>query len=125
MAPRAAGRRDLPFHAAMTAAPAFDPGRALATLARHRVRFVIIGGLAGRLWGSPSVTNNLDICYARDMTNLDRLAQALKELEARLRGAPENIPFFLDAQTLAAGDHFTFVTKAGNLDCLGLPMGSS
>ena len=27
-------------------------------------------------------------------------------------------------ETLASGDHFTFVTNAGNLDCLGNPAGS-
>ena len=40
-----------------------------------------------------------------------------------LRGAPEDVPFVLDARTLANGDHFTFVTDAGNLDILGTPAG--
>lgn len=103
---------------------AFDPLRALETLLRRRVRFVLIGGFAGRLWGSTTVTNDLDICHARDRKNLDSLAGALKELEATLRGAPEDLPFRIDARTLAAGDRFTFMTNAGNLDCLGTPAGS-
>ncbi|MGH2728295.1 MAG: hypothetical protein ACRDKS_15105, partial [Actinomycetota bacterium] len=41
-----------------------------------------------------------------------------------LRGAPADIPFLLDAKTLKAGDHFTFETEAGPLDCLGTPAGS-
>ena len=105
-------------------ARAFDPLEALSVLSRHGVRFVVIGGFAGRLHGSPSVTNDIDICYARDAKNLDALAAALRELEARLRGAPEGLPFSLDARTLAAGDHFTFATRAGNLDVLGTPSGS-
>lgn len=103
---------------------AFDPLRMLDILARHEVRFVLIGGLAGRLWGSPSVTNDMDLCYARDPANLAKLAGALRELRARLRGIVEEVPFLLDERTLATGDHFTFVTDAGNLDCLGTPAGT-
>jgi len=101
----------------------FDPIRAAKTLRKHDVQFVVIGGFASRLWGSPTLTNDLDICYARDEANLGRLAEALKELHAALRGAPENVPFVLDARTLRAGDHFTFETVAGNLDLLGSPSG--
>jgi predicted nucleotidyltransferase len=101
----------------------FDPLLAVRTLQKHGVRFVVIGGFASRLWGSPTLTNDLDLCYARDQANLVRLATALKELEASLRGAPSDLPFLLDARTLEAGDHFTFETLAGNLDVLGLPAG--
>jgi len=103
----------------------FDPLRSLEVLAAHRVRFVIIGGFGGRLRGSPTVTGDLDVCYARDEENLERLAQALRELNATLRGAPEDVPFQLDSRTLVAGDHFTFATDAGSLDCLGTPAGTS
>jgi len=102
----------------------FDPERILETLPRHRVRFVVIGGIAGRLLGSPTVTNDLDICYARDRKNLAALSKALLELEASLRGAPDGLPFRPDVPTLEAGDHFTFATNAGNLDCIGTPKGS-
>ena len=103
---------------------AFDPLRMLDVLRRHEVRFVMIGGLAGRLWGSPSVTNDMDVCYARDSANLKHLAEALQELDARLRGVSDDVPFLLDERTLSAGDHFMFVTDAGNLDCLGTPAGT-
>ena len=103
---------------------AFDPQRLLRALVEHKVRFVLIGGLAGRLWGSSTVTNDVDICYSRDRLNLQALAEALRYLGARLRGAPEDIPFLLDSETLERGDHFTFTTDAGNLDCLGSPSGS-
>jgi predicted nucleotidyltransferase len=107
----------------VTRTPAFDPLRALRVLTELDVRFVMIGGFAGRLHGSPTVTNDLDICYARDAENLRRLAAALRELRATLRGAPLSVPFRLEAATLAAGDHFTFETEAGNLDVLGAPAG--
>jgi hypothetical protein len=104
--------------------PAFDPRHALRVLAAHEVRFVLIGGLAGRLWGSPTVTNDLDLCYARDRGNLERLSAALVELQARLRGVEDEVPYRLDAETLAAGDSFTFVTDAGNLDVRATPAGT-
>ena len=96
---------------------------ALEILAKHRVRFVVIGGIAANLRGSTTLTQDIDVCYARDGDNLGRLAKALKELQARLRGAPSDVPFVLDAKTLAMGDHFTFVTQAGSLDILGPPSG--
>lgn len=102
----------------------FDPFPPLEVLLKHEVRFVLIGGFAGRLWGSNSITDDLDICYARDDKNLEALAAALRELDARLGGAPPDLPFILDARTLKAGDHFTFATRFGSLDCLGTPKGS-
>jgi len=104
---------------------AWDPLKALRTLDRHGVRFVVIGGLATRLHGSPSVTNDTDLCYEPSPDNLERLAKALRSLRATLRGLEEEVPFRLDAATLQAGDHFTFTTSAGNLDCLGTPTGVS
>ena len=104
--------------------PPFDPLAVLRTLVEHRVRFVLIGGYAAALRGSPVITGDVDICYAREDENLERLAAALRVLDARLRGAASDVPFLLDARTLKAGDHFTFVTNAGALDCLGSPAGS-
>jgi hypothetical protein len=104
---------------------AFDPLRLLKTLQRNDVRFVVIGGIAGRLWGSPTVTNDLDICYARDGANLESLAAALRQLKAKLRGTDRDLPFQADVRSLRLGDSFTFVTSAGNLDCLATPAGTT
>lgn len=103
---------------------AFEPLEALRILTAHGVRFVLIGGFAAVIRGSPIITGDLDLCYARDFENLQRLAEALRELGATLRGAPPDLPFLLDAQTLKNGDHFTFSTRAGPLDCLGTPAGT-
>lgn len=103
----------------------FDPLRALRTLVDGGVRFVVIGGYAGALRGSPIITGDVDLCYARDDANLERLAEALRSLDARLRGAPPDVPFQLDARTLGAGDHFTFSTSVGALDLLGTPSGTT
>jgi hypothetical protein len=103
---------------------AFDPLGALRVLADHGVRHVVIGGIAGATHGSPSVTQDLDVCYERGSENLHHLASALTSIHARLRGTDDDVPLSLDAETLAAGDHFTFITDLGDLDCLGIPAGT-
>ena len=103
---------------------AFDPLGGLRALVDHRVRFVLIGGYAGALRGSPMMTGDVDICPKGDPENLERLAETLRTLHARLRGAPADVPFVLDGRTLEAGDHFTFVTDAGPIDVLGTPAGT-
>ena len=108
----------------MSVAP-FDPLRAVMVLQRHDVRFIIVGGLAASVLGSPTVTNDFDLCYSRDTENLIHLAEALRELNATLRGSPADLPFQLDERTLRLGDSFTFQTDAGNLDCIGTPSGTT
>lgn len=103
----------------------YDPFAALAALRRHGVRFVLIGGYAGRILGSPTLTNDVDICHDRARDNLERLAVALAELGARLRGVEDDVAFVLDAETLEKGQNFTFDTSAGALDVLALPAGSN
>jgi hypothetical protein len=96
----------------------------LDVLLAHDVDFVLIGGMAGIARGSSYATFDLDIAYARDWDNLERLAAALRELGARLRGAPGDLPFLLDAKTIENGAHFTFVTPYGSLDILSDPDGA-
>jgi predicted nucleotidyltransferase len=102
----------------------FDPSAAIGVLHDHEVRFVLIGGVAGAVHGSPSVTQDLDICPEDSLENLGRLAAALAEVHAHLRGVDDDVPFLLDARTLAAGDHFTFSTDLGDFDCLITPAGT-
>jgi hypothetical protein len=104
----------------------FDPLAALRLLADRGVRYVLIGGYAGNLRGSELLTGDLDICYARDEENLVRLAEALEQVHATLRGrdVPPDLPFQLDVRTLRAGDTFTFDTDVGPLDILGTPSGT-
>jgi hypothetical protein len=108
----------------MTGPASFDPLRLIETLDRHGVRFVVVGGIAARLLGSPTVTRDLDICYARDAANLRALAAALADLHAQLRDVEPCLPFRPDARTLKAGDAFTLQTDAGDLDLLGTPAGT-
>jgi hypothetical protein len=91
----------------------------LETLTNADVRFVVIGGVALVLRGSVRLTVDLDICYARDPDNLDRLATALAPHRPHLRGAPDELPFIWDARTLASGLNFTLTTNLGDLDLFG------
>lgn len=91
----------------------------LRLLGEHAVECVIIGGVAATLHGSTILTNDLDVCYARDLANLERLTNALRSVHARLRNAPEDLPFILDTGTLRKGFNFTFTTDVGSLDLLG------
>lgn len=91
----------------------------LPRLVSGSVEFVIIGGVAAAVHGSSYVTDDLDICYGRDETNLVRLASVIAPLHPRLRGAPAELPFIWDARTLQRGLNFTLHTDLGNLDLLG------
>jgi predicted nucleotidyltransferase len=83
------------------------------------VQFLVIGGQAEYLFGSSRVTHDVDICYARDRINLQKIAKCLRQLDATLRGVPDDVPFQLDERTLEMGNNFTFKTKCGALDILG------
>jgi len=81
----------------------FDPLPLLEVLARGGVDFVVVGGVAGGSYGSTYGTFDLDVAYARDCENLERLAAVLTGLDASLRGAPPGLPFVLDAKSLENG----------------------
>jgi hypothetical protein len=94
--------------------------RALLTpLLNHGVDFVMVGGMAGLSHGSGYPSYDLDVVYARDRQNIQRLVEALREIGVRLRGAPADLPFQLDARTIENGSNFTFITPYGDFDILG------
>src|SRR5918992_1270731 len=96
-----------------------DFRRLLIALVDQDVEFVIVGGIALILQGSARLTRDLDICYARDRTNLKALAAALAPFRPRLRGAPASLPFTFDWRTLESGLNFTLTSDAGDIDLLG------
>lgn len=90
----------------------------LGPLVAHGVDFVVVGGVAGFAHGSNYPTYDLDVAYARGHANAGHLVAALKEIGVRLRGAPEDLPFQLDARTIENGANFTFTTAHGDFDVL-------
>ena len=93
-------------------------------LGRHEVRYVLIGGLAAITHGAPLVTQDVDVCHARDPANLDRLADALREVRAELRGAEPGFRSALTPRRSPRGDAFTFTTAIGWLDIMATPAAS-
>jgi len=103
--------------------PALDARRILAELSANGVDFVVIGGIAAVLHGSPRVTLDLDVCFSTDPANLEALGRTLIGLGARLRGVDEAVPFVPDATTLRQIETLTLVTDAGDFDVLARPAG--
>jgi hypothetical protein len=104
--------------------PDFHPTTLLAALCDGGVDFVVIGGVALVVHGSPRFTRDLDICHATDAANLERLGDVLISLHARLRGVEEDVPFVPDARRLRHVQLLTLSTREGELDLLVDPLGS-
>ncbi len=96
----------------------------LGRLMEAGVDFVVVGGVAVITQASPRFTKDLDICYAAEQANLERLGAALVGLEARLRGVEEDLPFIPDARTLLQTQMLTLTTPDGAIDLLANPDGS-
>jgi hypothetical protein len=106
--------------------PEFAPQEIFATLDRHGVRYVLIGGLAAILHGAPHVTTDVDMVPEEGRENLERLSAALKELHARIRvsGEPDGVPFDHSADSLARVRIWNLVTDHGDLDITFVPSGT-
>ena len=96
-----------------------DFSRLLSALHDAGVRFVVVGGAAATAHGSVRLTLDLDVVYDRSRDNIHRLVSGLALLHPYLRGAPPNLPFVFDAQTVERGLNFTLTTDAGAIDLLG------
>src|SRR5213594_1568662 len=92
------------------------------TLEAHGVRYLLIGGLAATLHGSPLRTGDADICPAKDAENLEHLARALEAMDARIRAPDAGVRFACDARFLAGVEHLT--TRFGDLDIAFRPAGT-
>jgi predicted nucleotidyltransferase len=102
----------------------FALGALLSQLVNADVDFVVVGGVAVIVQGAPRFTRDLDICCATDQPNLDRLGAVLVELDARLRGIDEDVPFVPDGKTLRHTPMLTLTTRDGDIDLLVDPDGS-
>jgi hypothetical protein len=102
----------------------FRPTAQLAHLTAFGVDFVVVGGIAVTLHGSDRDTFDLDICASHDPENLEILGRALIDMESRLRGVDDDVPFVPDGRTLGGMRILTLDTKFGPLDILMRPDGS-
>ncbi|MCA1735382.1 MAG: hypothetical protein LC739_04505 [Actinobacteria bacterium] len=110
--------------------PDVDVDVILETLERSRVVYLVIGGFAAELHDvAIPPTRDVDITPATSGKNLERLAAALRELDARFR-VPHGpargvaIPGGITAAWLREMVTIAFVTSAGPLDVSMVPDGT-
>jgi hypothetical protein len=98
--------------------PPLDVDRIVATFGQHEVDFVVIGGIAVLAHGHPRATFDLDFVADLTADNMTRLAAALGELGARVRGVDADglVVDPTDPHQLRSGANWTLVTDAGWLD---------
>jgi hypothetical protein len=96
--------------------PDFDPRAMLRALNSGGVDYVVIGGIAVIAQGYIRTTRDLDIAFDGETANLEALGRVLTDLDARLRGVDDDIPFAADARTLAGIQLLTLETSLGWLD---------
>ena len=96
--------------------PPLEAEEILRRLTAGGVDFVVIGGIALVLLGSPRMTRDLDIVFAPDDANLEALGRVLVDLDARLRGPDGDLPFVADGATLRSVQLLTLETSEGWFD---------
>jgi hypothetical protein len=106
--------------------PAFDPKTILRALQDDDVTFVVVGVMAAVAQGSPVYTRDLDVTPSSTPDNYERIAAALRALDAKLR-LPDGtgIDFPIEAKYLAGNTAWTLLTRAGVLDLVYVPAGTS
>jgi hypothetical protein len=95
-----------------------DPVRIFEALERHRVEYLTIGGVAVNVHGHVRNTRDVDILIEWTAENMQRLATALGDLDARLFGVDAELLDIdpRDPADLLDGGNFTLRTAAGGLD---------
>jgi predicted nucleotidyltransferase len=96
---------------------ALDAERILRALAEHEVDYVLIGGLAVQTHGHVRTTNDADLIPAPEPANLERLAAALRELEAKVLNPGEE-KTAVDARMLPRATIWQFATRDGGIDVM-------
>lgn len=99
----------------------------LERLLKSEIDFVLAGGLASVVYGSPVVTYDIDICIAINETQVKKLREALQDLSPRHRMNPNFKPSFLDyPEKLEGVKNIYLETDLGVLDVLSelQPVGS-
>lgn len=91
----------------------------LIRLIDYKVDFVLVGGLAAAAYGSPQVTQDIDICISLTMDNLLRLKSAVADLKPKHRMHPKKPPFNEEGSQLESFKNIYLSTDLGQLDCLG------
>jgi hypothetical protein len=92
--------------------------QAVQAFQNAKIDFVLIGGLAMRSHGSCYMTTDIDLAYAVDFENLERLAAFLPTIHARVLGRPTNDNFVITTTTLRSVRFLNLFTDLGEVDIL-------
>lgn len=103
----------------MQDAPALNWLELLRRLKVHQVEFVIIGGVAASLRGSPVATYDVDVCAPMHDSNVFRIHEALKDLNPRFRFRPDLMRVPEDPVRLRGIKNLNLQTDLGAIDILG------
>lgn len=90
----------------------------IRSLVAGRVEFIIVGGAAAIAHGASRLTEDLDLVYRRNQQNVETIINSLAPFAPYLRGAPADLPFKWEAETIWSGFNFTLTTSLGPLDLL-------
>jgi hypothetical protein len=101
-------------------ADVFDPYAVLQALERHRVTYIIVGGLGRVIHGSDELTDGIDVVPSTREENLRRLALALEDLNARRSDG--KVPLL--ERDLTRGPVLELETDAGELKIVTEPAGT-
>jgi hypothetical protein len=99
----------------------FDPRGLLSALHRNYVSYVLIGGLARVIRGVDEVTGGVDICPSLRSENVEQLAKALEELEAR---RVDRRRLVVEEEALRAEPVLRLRTRFGDLNVVAEPAGT-
>lgn len=102
----------------------FDPRPICQVLNEEGVKYVVVGGLAAVVHGSPLPTEDIDVVPERTSDNFERLAIALKRLGAKLRTEAGPVEAPIDAAFIQAMPlMLNLVTDFGDIDLTFEPSG--
>jgi predicted nucleotidyltransferase len=97
--------------------------RLLERLCDAEIDFVIIGGFAATLHGSSLLTRDLDVCAILSNENVEKLRNALRDLQPAHRLTPQKLSFLENPARGVPVQNLCLRTTFGPVDVLGSVLG--
>lgn len=95
-----------------------DLNRLLQRLCDAKIDFVIVGGFAAILHGSPLMTRDLDICAVLTEETIEKLREALRDLDPVHRFTPQKLSFLTSPPRGEKLQNLYLETEWGPVDVL-------
>ena len=97
--------------------------RLFQRLCDAEIDFVIVGGFAATLHGSSLVTRDLDVCAILSHENVEKLREALRDLQPRHRLTPQKLSFLDNPDPGVEVRNLYLITDLGPVDVLSSILG--